>query len=203
MDPFPKKLFPQDFAGGVLGEKLCLVAGIRALLPQAEIARQFQSFQIVNRDQKTILSGSLELNQLLIPNKKPIALGGALRIQGVRGYNKILALVEDIAQSRGAESGYSEEGILRLALAAGGRKPLDYRSQFSIILDPAETVVQSAQKIFLQLLEGMECNVPGIIEDIDSEFLHDFRVALRRTRSLLGSMKNRVPSAYVAISART
>lgn len=196
--PVSKKLFAQDFAGGVLGEKLFLLAGIRALLPQAEIARQSQPFQIFNRDQKTVLSGSLELNQLLIPNKKPIALGCALRIQGVRGYDKILARVADLVQSRGAGSGYSEERILRLALAAKGRKPLEYRSQFSIILDPAETVVQAAQKIFLQLLEGMERNTPGIIEDIDPEFLHDFRVALRRTRSLLGSMKKRVPAADVS-----
>ncbi len=200
--PVPKKLFPQDFADGVLGEKLRLVAGIRALLPQAEIARQFQSFQIVNRDQKIILSGSLEWNQLLMFEREPINLGGALRIQGVRGYNKILARVADIAESQGLESGYSEERILRLALAAKGRKPLEYRSQFSIILDPAETVVQAAQKIFLQLLEGMERNTPGIIEDIDSEFLHDFRVALRRTRSLLGSMKKMLPAADVGYFQR-
>jgi CHAD domain-containing protein len=195
--PVPKKLFAQDFAGGVLGEKLCPLAGIRALLPQAEIARQSQSFQIVNRDQKTVLAGSFERNQLLRPDGEPIELGGVLRIQGVRGYDKILTRVVDSVQSRGTEAAYPEEGPLRLALAAQGRKPLEYRSQFSIILDPAESVVQAAQKIFLQLLEGMERNIPGIIEDIDSEFLHDFRVALRRTRSLLGSMKNKVPAADV------
>ena len=200
--PVSQKLFAQDFAGDVLGEKLCLLAGIRALLPQVEIARQFQPFQIVNRDQKTVLSGSLELNQLLRPNKKPIALGGVLRIHGVRGYDKILARVADMVQSRGAEAGYSEERILRLALAARGREPLEYRSQFFIILDPAETVVGAAQKIFLQLLEGMDRNTPGIIEDIDSEFLHDFRVALRRTRSLLGSIKKMLPAADVDLFQR-
>ena len=193
--PVSEKLFAQDFAGGGLGEKLCLLAGIRALLPQADISRQFQSFQIVNRDQKIVLSGSFEWNQLLIQGGEPIDLGGALRIQGVRGYDKILTRVADLVQSRGGETGYSEERILRLALAIRGRRPLEYRSQFSIILDPAESVVQAAQKIFLQLLEGMERNVPGIIEDIDSEYLHDFRVALRRTRSLLGSMKKIVPAA--------
>ncbi len=195
--PVLKKVFPQDFAGGVLGEKLCSVAGIRALLPQAEITRQSQPFQIVNRDQKIVLSGSLEWNQLLIPDGDAIDFGGSLRIQGVRGYDKILALVADLVQSHGVKPGYSEERFLRLALAAKGRRPLEYRSQFSIILDPAESVVQAAQKIFLQLLVGMERNTSGIIEDIDSEFLHDFRVALRRTRSLLGSMKNRVPAADV------
>ena len=28
-------------------------------------------------------------------------------------------------------------------------------------------------------------NLPGLLDDIDTEFLHDFRVAVRRTRSTL------------------
>lgn len=191
--PAHKKLFPRDFTDGVLREKLCSVAGIRALLPQAEISRQLQSFQIVNQDQKIVLRGTCERNQLRVQDGEPKALGGSLRLQGVRGYGKIMTRANELLLSQGFEPGYPEERGLRLALAAKGRKPLDYSSQFSIILDPAETVVQAAQKIFFRLLEGMERNVPGILEDIDPEFLHDFRVALRRTRSLLGSMKKRVP----------
>jgi CHAD domain-containing protein len=195
--PVHKNLLPPDCGGGVLGEKLRLGAGIRALLPLVEITRQSQSFQIINRDQKTVLSGLLELNQLLIADDQPITLCGSLRIHGLRGYGKILVRVTDLLQSRGLEPGCPEEINLRFALAAMGRKPLDYSPQFSITLDPEETVVQAAQKIFFRLLEGMERNIPGIIEDIDTEFLHDFRVALRRTRSLLGSMKKRVPPADV------
>ena len=195
--PGLKKLFVHDFAGGVLGERLSAVAGSRALLPQAEIARYAQSFQIVNRDQKRVLAGVLELSQLLNPDDEPTFLGGVLRIQGVRGYDKIVIKAAELLQSRGLESGDQEEKILRLALAARGRKPLDSCSQFSIILDPAETIGQAAGKIILQLLEAMERNIPGILEDIDTECLHDFRVALRRTRSLLGSMKKRVPAADV------
>ena len=195
--PGRKKLFPRDFIDSELGEKLSAVAGIRALLSQAEIARQSQSFQIVNRDQKIVLSGFLELNQLLTPDEDPTFLGGSLRMQGVRGYDKTLARVTDLLQGRGVEAGDPEERVLRHALAARGRKALDYCSQFSINLNPSETVAQVARQINLQLLEAMERNIPGIIEDIDSEFLHDFRVALRRARSLLGSMKKILPAAHV------
>lgn len=37
-------------------------------------------------------------------------------------------------------------------------------------------------------LAVMEANRPGIVADIDTDCLHDFRVALRRSRSLLGQM---------------
>jgi CHAD domain-containing protein len=190
--PAQKKVFPLDFPCDPLGEKLVAVAGIRALLPFAEITRHSQFFEIMNRDQKKILSGSLESNQLLKPGdikSKPINLEGVLRLHGVRGYDKILFVISELLQMQGIQQGCPEERVLRLALFAQGKKPQDYSSHFSIILDPAESIVHAAQKIFLHLFKEMERNVPGVVEDIDTEFLHDFRVALRRTRSLLGSMK--------------
>jgi len=190
--PAQKKVFPMDFPGDQLGEKLVATAGIRALLPLAEITRHSQFFEIMNRDQKKILSGSLETNQLLQSGEiepKPINLEGVLRLHGVRGYDKILSVMSDLLQRQGMQPGCPEERGLHLALLAQGKRPQDYSSQFSIILDPAESIVNAAQKIFLHLFNEMERNVAGVIEDIDTEFLHDFRVALRRTRSLLGSMK--------------
>ncbi|MFH2122678.1 MAG: CHAD domain-containing protein [Pseudomonadota bacterium] len=191
------KSFPLNFANGALGEEIQEVAGIRALLPLVDISRQSQTFQIVNRDQKVVLFGSFELNQLVNSKGEPSFLSGSLRVEGVRGYDKILTRVVALLQGHGLDVGNPEERNLRLALASVGRKPLDYCSQFSILLDPTEDLIQAAQKIFLQLVEGMERNIPGVIEDIDTEFLHDFRVALRRTRSLLGSIKKILPSADV------
>ena len=34
-------------------------------------------------------------------------------------------------------------------------------------------------------LAAMRANLPGMLDDVDTEFLHDFRVAVRRTRSTL------------------
>jgi CHAD domain-containing protein len=191
--PALEKPLPLHFSCGALGEKLISVAGIRALLPLAVITRKSQCFQIMNQDQKIVLSGSLELSQLVPTLEEdvcpPVSLGGSLRLLGIRGYEKILNKITESLKGRGLESGYSEERTLQLALTELGKNSPHYSSQFSIILDPAEPVILAAQSIFLQLLRGMEQNVFGIIEDIDTEFLHDFRVALRRTRSLLGSIK--------------
>ena len=54
-------------------------------------------------------------------------------------------------------------------------------------LPAAETVRQ----IMENLVQVMHLNLPGIHQDIDSEFLHDFRVSvcLCRSRSLLGQLK--------------
>lgn len=190
--PASKKIFAHDFSADPFGEKLVQVVGVRALLPLVEITRRSQAFEIVNRDQKKVLSGSLESNHLrtsLEIEPEPTPLGGVLRLYRVRGYDRILSVISDLMRMRGLEPGWPEERILNLALDALGKKPLDASSQFFIPLDPEETIAGAAQRIFLHLLKEMERNVHGVIDDIDTEFLHDFRVALRRTRSLLGSMK--------------
>ncbi len=194
--PALEKPLPLHFSGGALGEKLLSVAGIRALLPLAEISRKSQCFQVMNRDEKTVISGVLEFNHLIPPHQQeccqPVCLGGSLRLFAVRGYDKILAKVRDGLKAQGLEPGYSEEITLHHALTKLGKHSHHYSSQFVIILDPSESVISAAQRIFLHLLRAMEQNIFGIMEDIDTEFLHDFRVALRRTRSLLGSIKKTV-----------
>ena len=48
------------------------------------------------------------------------------------------------------------------------------------------------------LTAALIANEPGLRANLDSEFLHDFRVALRRTRSLLGQLKHVFPENVVA-----
>lgn len=44
---------------------------------------------------------------------------------------------------------------------------------------------QAVAQVLLGLLDTMETNVDGVLGDLDTEFLHDFRVAVRRTRAAL------------------
>jgi CHAD domain-containing protein len=54
-----------------------------------------------------------------------------------------------------------------------------------------------ARQIYNALLDIMVANELGIRADLDTEFLHDYRVSLRRTRSLLGQIKNVFPADAV------
>jgi len=71
---------------------------------------------------------------------------------------------------------------------------IDYSSKFDVHLDRDCTVHQAFCQICCQLVESMEHNYAGVLDDIDSEFLHDFRVAVRRTRSLLSQLKKYLPT---------
>jgi len=53
------------------------------------------------------------------------------------------------------------------------------------------------RRILLQLLQTMQANEDGTRRNLDSEYLHDFRVAIRRTRSALGQSKKVLPAAIL------
>ena len=52
---------------------------------------------------------------------------------------------------------------------------------------------EAAKIILRSLLKVIKINEPYIAKDLDTEFLHDYRVAVRRTRSALSQIKNVFP----------
>jgi CHAD domain-containing protein len=54
------------------------------------------------------------------------------------------------------------------------------------------------REILLHLLGMLEANQEGVLRDLDAEFLHDLRVALRRTRTALRHLAAALPPAAVA-----
>ena len=52
--------------------------------------------------------------------------------------------------------------------------------------------------VLTALLDTLEANVPGTMRDIDTEFLHDLRIAVRRTRSALKLAGDVLPPAWPA-----
>ena len=74
---------------------------------------------------------------------------------------------------------------LDAALAAAGRRAEDYSSKLDVHLSPGMPAQGALRNVLLYLLDALEANVPGTIRDVDTEFLHDLRVAVRRTRSAL------------------
>jgi CHAD domain-containing protein len=79
-----------------------------------------------------------------------------------------------------------------------GRAPRDYSGKVRVPLEPALPARDAARALLLHLLGTIETNLPGLRADLDPEFLHDFRVAVRRTRSALGQLKGVLPPATTA-----
>ena len=92
--------------------------------------------------------------------------------------------------------------LLGWMLGPLGRKPRDYSGKFKVPLDGASPARTAARTLLLHLLGTLEANLAGVRTDLDAEFLHDFRVSVRRTRSALGQIKGVLPPATSVRFAR-
>ena len=182
--------FAADLPAGIDTPRLARLLGIRRLLPLLEVNSRILTWRLLNEDDKTI--ARLELEQNRYDDKERERQGPIstrLRLHAVKGYESDF---RDTARILNEELGLSlaRTELLLEALATAGRKPGDYSSQLNFHLDPERRADATTKEILLHLLNSIEVNVPGTRSTLDSEFLHDLRVAVRRTRSALTQIKD-------------
>ncbi len=171
--------FAWDLDDGPLQCKLKSCLEMRALLPLLTLQLQRCRYNILNSDEKTVVRLVIEEYQ---------ELGARITLLPIKGYDKALQRLIDRLHKL-SEVKPAVQTILPEALEHSGRKPLDYTGKLNLELDPEMRSDQACKKIFQRLLEIMKRNETGVIADTDSEFLHDYRVAVRRTRSGLNQFK--------------
>lgn len=114
------------------------------------------------------------------------------QVMSLRGYEAEASRVVEYLTRRGAKT--SGDGPLDVLLRAANRVPQKYtlRPAFGLEMDtPAREAVG---RIVRTILEIATRNVPGILHDLDTEFLHDYRICLRKMRSVLSLVKDVYPA---------
>ncbi len=193
---------PQRFVGdlpaGELREILEKILEMRCLLPLAATTTHSRPLRILNKDQKTVVRLSLDEHRVETVKRETIRqLPTRVRLLPIRGYEKSQQKLDDYLQ-RDMGLASAERSFWYEAMQAAGLRPGDYSSKLKLQLEPTQTAFSATRQILLHLLETMERNLDGVVRNLDSEFLHDLRVAVRRTRSALGQIKGVLPTAIPA-----
>jgi CHAD domain-containing protein len=110
----------------------------------------------------------------------------------VKGYPKPCKEVVNLLEKLGLTAAPAD--LLQTTLSLLGKTPGDYSSKLNLRLDPDMRADQATRIILHQLLDTMVANEAGVRRGRDTEFLHDFRVAVRRTRSALTQIKGVLPA---------
>lgn len=185
--------FAEDFPEGLLRDRLQDLTNIRALRKTASVRLEREIFEARNA------SGRL------------LARLSVCRIVSARS-KKVSATLVEIHPARGAA--FSAEKIGSALIAAGCRathenlvqeaykickvRPAPYSINLRLDFAPETHARSVLLEIFARLLSIARWNEHGIAKDIDTEFLHDFRVALRKLRSVTGQMKGVFPDNLTA-----
>jgi CHAD domain-containing protein len=167
---------------GPLRDRLGPVVGVRALLPAARAVSSVRDSRVLNADDKTIARITVDRMSVTYPAAGTVP--PRVAVTALRGYQpQAVRLIEQLAAMPGVTDG-SPSG-LEVALAAVGRRPGDYSGKVDVRLTPRMPASVAIAAVLAALLDTLEANVNGTIRDIDTEFLHDLRIAVRRTRSAL------------------
>lgn len=189
--------FAWDFPEGPLQRALAPVIGVRRLLVQVHTETFGYLLDVLDNRNKTIARLRVESGRARLPDAGQSwqPLPSMITLSGLRGYEDFHhSLLPVIASRPGVEAcpdGFDCEtlrqlGALRTLPPAPG-----------IDLPPGVLAEIGARYIHKGLLRILLANEPGLRANIDTEFLHDFRVAVRRTRSLLGQIKRIFPPQSV------
>jgi CHAD domain-containing protein len=193
---------PLDLPEGPVRDRIVVLTRPRALLPIVRAVSTASATRLLNADGKTVARLVADHITVTAPSQPAAShaatsqtattaeLAPRLAVTEVRGYpgqarkaSTLLAGVPGISPA--------SQGTFIAALTALGRHPADYSSSVAAEITAEMPAPVAVARLLLRLLDTIESNVDGVLRDIDTEFLHDLRVAVRRTRSaikLLGAV---------------
>jgi CHAD domain-containing protein len=115
----------------------------------------------------------------------------------VRGYDKALERVRHAVEQRvGLRPATCS--VLDEAIIASGGTPGGVSSKVEVELEAQERCDVAACAVLRRLLAVIEANLPGALGDVDAEFLHDLRVAIRRSRAVQRELRRVFPPSELA-----
>ncbi len=189
--------FARDLPKGHFRERLEKLLEMRELAVKVRVRSRINTLRILNLDDKTV--AYLVVEESTLPRQqgtRSTRLGDRAIVIPVRGYQKpckqVTCLLEELGLTMAGDD------IMLVALSAIGVTPCNYSSKLDLTLDPAMRADQASKLILHRLLDIMLQNEAGTRAGRDTEFLHDFRVAIRRTRSALTQIKKVFPKRTVA-----
>jgi CHAD domain-containing protein len=172
--PTPATAFPP----GQVRDRVEAVTDVRALLATGRMRSLQRDIRVLNRDGKTVVRLTVDVARDATASGVP----ALLTVTAVRGYqseaDRVAAAVARVPGVVPNETSRQEH-----ALSASGRS---YRDRAGgVVITHDMSAAEAVAHVLTGFRETLTVNLPGLLADVDSEFLHDVRVAVRRARSTL------------------
>jgi CHAD domain-containing protein len=186
--------FARDLPEGALRETLAALAGPRVLLPLARVHSRVTPLSVL--DKQGQVGFMLELDEARLWNGARVedqVLGCWVRMDGEGdGPRKLRERVQSLIESHEGVEDPTRDPF-EAALAAGAEPAPADLARSKVALDPSMVGTQAVARVLGAYFRTLDANEGGVVADLDIEFLHDFRVATRSSRSVLNRMREVFP----------
>jgi CHAD domain-containing protein len=147
---------------------------------------------VCNLDDKTVVRVTIEEPVVVVRGETNAPLASVVTVRPVLGYDRELERACSILER---DLGLSAPAVplVERAITVAGGDPGGVSSKVGVKLTSEMRCDEATVLLCRRLADIVDANLPGTLDDIDPEFLHDLRVAVRRTRSVLKEMKGVFP----------
>lgn len=190
--PFPENhssFFSDALASGALKTELSSLTAVRAFIKLCSVNALITSYHILDDNEKSVALLTSE-SLSLADQEKPEPFVHLLALSPLRGYeDEMEPMVTSLTNDGEIAKVLDFRGLFLLIMKTAGLSVQGYSSKINLNLDGDAPVYHSARQLLQFTFSVMLANEEGIKKNLDSEFLHDYRVAIRRTRSILKQLK--------------
>lgn len=172
--------FAENLPAGEVGSRLLKLSTLRAFNEIAAVSVVHHGITVMDELDKTVVRGRMTM--LAHDRTHAFLITPVL----LRGYDAECMQFEKALAAYGGSPFHASDDIY--GMLGFGQEP--YTSKPDLVLERDWDVYDSASRIVTTFIDVARRNEEGILEDGDTEYLHDFRVSLRRVRSLLSLFRN-------------
>lgn len=182
--PSPGRHWPRrvdTLADSPLRRRIAPAVGVRALLPLAEVDVRTLVLRVVDDEDKTRVR--VRVDQQRVAGARRSLLPLRVLVLPLRGYERDgQRCAELLSESMDALSDVDTSATV--AFVAAGHVP-GQPAVAALQLDPQAPAIESLAAVLRRWIEIIDSVRPGVLADIDIEYLHEMRTAVRAIRSIL------------------
>ncbi len=185
----PSSFFSDGLPSGTLKTALSSLTDFRAFIRLCSIDAIITSYRILDDNEKSIAILTSE-SLYLAGKERPEPFLHLFSLLPLKGYgDEMEQMVTSLTNEGEIAKALDFRKFFLLTMKEAGISVQGYSSKISLDLDADAPVQESARRLLQFTLSVMRANEEGIQKNLDTEFLHDYRVAIRRTRSILNQLK--------------
>ena len=185
--------WPADIARGPFRSRIAAIIDVRALMPLVAVTAA-RTVLVRRQSAGKTVSTATVYDDLRVVGDNDLDPGRwAVEIEQLTGYAK---------QARTTCTSLEELGLSRLggdtldmAASVVGIDLAGYSDSPTVPVDAALPAIEGVRLVLANLADSIDANWEPTIDGLDPEFLHDLRVAVRRTRIVVGAGKKVLPPA--------
>lgn len=183
---------PSDLPPGPFRARLLALTDPRALAPQIRVVSQLTSGALRDEAGKVVATVDLHEGVQVVDRRDLAPVHAVVEVHEIPGYAQHARRTRRALRDLGAVE--LEGDTLTECASAAGIDLAGFVADAAVPLSPGLAAVDGFRLVLANLATAVAANWQGTVDQTDPEFLHDLRIAIRRTRTVLGAAKSVLPT---------